>query len=215
MNMWYRTSLWMLIATLPEELLPLAWEGRKEKIWPQYPCDAPTTGFWTKQIRWTLLNTFLIVYFTGTPCNPTPEIYYDRVKFKNYDAFLILVSKRVSHYYRLLAEKVKSFNKPFFFVRTHIDVDIGNERRKKDFDEKETLNIIRESCLQHLKGLITRDDVVLISNNEANRWDFDRLTQAIVNVLRPRQKESMILSSTIQTKIIIKEKVEILRGNYV
>lgn len=76
------------------------------------------------------------------------------------------------------------------------------------------MNVIREDCLKNLKGLIkTNEDVFLISNKEA-KWDFDSLTQAILDVLPYRQKESLLLSLHLLTRNTLKRKVEILRGNH-
>jgi hypothetical protein len=137
---------------------------------------------------------------------------------EKYDTFLILAAFRFTENDLLLAEKLKSIGKSFFFVRTKIDVDVQSERRKKAFNEDVTLEEIRGDCLEILKSFGANDKVVfLISNHKPVKWDFDRLTQAILDVLPLRQKESLTLSLNLLTSLskdLLKRKIDILRGNY-
>ncbi|CAB4024039.1 interferon-inducible GTPase 5-like [Paramuricea clavata] len=151
----------------------------------------------------------------GTPDYPT-DTYSDKVGLEKYDTFLILAAGRFTINDLLLAEKVKSMKKSFFFVRTKIDQDVQHERRKARFNEEAMLNDIREDCLKNLERFEAGDEVVfLISNHYPAKWDFARLTQAILDVLPQHQKESLTLSLDLLTshsKDILKRKVEILRG---
>ena len=108
--------------------------------------------------------------------------------------------------------------KSFLFVRTHIDKAIQSDSRKTAFKEETTLKKIKENCLKNLQTLDVGDkDVFLISNYEPAKWDFDRLTQAILFNLPQRQKESLTLSLDLLTSLsknLLKSKVDILRGNY-
>ena len=118
----------------------------------------------------------------------------------------------------LLWKKVKSMKKSFFFVRTKIDVDVHSLKRKRNFDEDVMLRNIRSLCLENLKMVGVKDnDVFLISSHEPAKWDFDRLTGAILDGLPDRLKESLTLSldlMTTQSKDILKRKAEALRGSY-
>ncbi len=112
---------------------------------------------------------------------------------------------------------MKSIKKSFFFVRTKIDAEIESEKMlKRKFNEEEKLKTIRENCLENLEDLLDDDkDVFLISNCVTDKWDFDRLTQAILDVLPLRQKESLTLSLNLLTsgsKRLLKRKAETLRG---
>jgi hypothetical protein len=157
-------------------------------------------------------------FSTGTPSYPNIATYCEKTELKKYDTFLILTAKRFTEDDRLLAEEVKSLDKSFFFIRTHIDVNYDSERSKKAFNEETMLNEIRKDCLKNLEGLLAGDeDVFLISNHHLAKWDFARLTQAILDVLPFRQRECLTLSLDLLTscsKDILKRKVEILRGNY-
>ena len=119
----------------------------------------------------------------------------------------------------LLAEKVKSMKKSFIFVRTKVDVDVyGQKRKKSHFDEDVMLRNIRSRCLENLKVVGVEDnDVFLISNLEPAKWDFARLTEAILDGLPDRLKESLTFSldlMTTQSKDILKRKADALRGSY-
>jgi hypothetical protein len=70
---------------------------------------------------------------------PTAKL---EVKLEKYDTFLILTMKRFTENDRLLAEKVKSLNKSFFFIRTHIDADYLSQKRNRSFDEQAMLKIV-------------------------------------------------------------------------
>ena len=78
------------------------------------------------------------------------------------------------------------------------------------------LSIIREDSLENLKSLrMRRDDVFLISNLYPAKWDFARLTQAILDVLPFRQRECLTLSLGVLTSLstdMLKRKAELLRG---
>jgi hypothetical protein len=105
--------------------------------------------------------------------------------------------------------------KSFFLVRTKIDQDVQNEKRKKAFNEETMLNDIRKDCL---KSFGANEEVVfLISNHHPAKLDFARLTQAILDVLPEHQKESLTLTIDVlisHSKDILNRKVEILRGNH-
>ena len=137
---------------------------------------------------------------------------------EKFDTFLILNAGRFTENDQLLAHKVKSMKKSFVFVRTKIDQDVKNEKGKKKFNEEDMLKKIRGNCLENLQDLEGDDKVLfLISNHDPDKWDFDRLTRAILDALPCRQTESLTLSLdllTSQSKDILKRKVEILRGNH-
>ena len=78
------------------------------------------------------------------------------------------------------------------------------------------LTTIREDSLENLKSLrMRRGEVFLISNLYPAKWDFARLTQAILDVLPFRQRECLTLSLGVLTSLstdMLKRKAELLRG---
>jgi predicted GTPase len=134
---------------------------------------------------------------------------------EKYDTFLILAASRFTENDLRLADKVKKMKKSFFFVRTKIDQDDQNEKRKKAYNQEAMLKYIRKDCWENLKSF-GADETFLISNHHPAKWDFARLAQAILDVLPLRQRESLTLSLDLLTSLskdILKRKVEILRGN--
>ncbi|XP_068723145.1 interferon-inducible GTPase 1-like [Montipora capricornis] len=145
----------------------------------------------------------------GTPNYPDLETYVQKVQLDKYHAFLILTAARFTENDLLLAKTVKSIEKSFFCIRTKIDENVRAESRKKSFNEEAMLTKIRRNCLENLSDLLRDEkDVFLISNHEPAKWDFVRLTQAILDALSRYQRESMTLSLG---KAITKSSTEIFQ----
>jgi len=152
----------------------------------------------------------------GTPKYPDLETYCKKVKLEKFHAFLLFTANRFTENDLKLAQKVRSIGKKFFFVRTKTDENVQAELRKKSFNENAMLKKIRRNCLQNLGDLLRNEqDIFLISNHYSAKWDFARLTAAILDVLPTHQRESLTLSLGILTSlstIILKRKVEVLKG---
>ena len=127
--------------------------------------------------------------------------------------FLIFTANRFTENGLELARKIKSIGKNFFFVRTKIDVDVQAERRKRSFNEEALLQQIRAECSSNLGGLLSnQQDIFLISNHFPEKWDFSRLTLAILEALPRCQRESLTLTLTRLSTNVVKQKVDILKG---
>ena len=149
----------------------------------------------------------------GTPNYPNLKIFCDKVAIETYDTFLIICSKRFTNNDLLLAEKVQSMGKSFFFVRTKIDNDIKSEKRKKAFSEEETVKQLKENCVKNLQNFnFTTEKIFLISSFAPAKWDFDRLKKAILDELPFMQKESLAFAMRSHSKDMVNEKIEILRS---
>ena len=166
----------------------------------------------------TTINKPLRRIILGTSKYPDIESYCEKVDLKKYDTFLILAASRFTQNDLLLAKKVREMKKSFFFVRNKIDVDVKAEKQKRAFNEDLTLSNIRKDALENLKDLVANDEeVFLISSHKTKKWDFSRLTEAILDSLPCRQKEALTLSldlQTTQSKDILKRKADVLRGGY-
>ena len=152
----------------------------------------------------------------GTPNYPDLETYCKEVELEKYHAFLIFTASRFTENDLNLAEKIRSIKKQFFFIRTKIDNDVRSEMRKRSFNERAMLEKIRRDCAENLSDLLSNEqDIFLISNHDPSKWDFDRLTQAILCAQQTLQRESLTLSlgafRSLSTEML-KKKVEILKG---
>ena len=156
----------------------------------------------------------------GTKTFPDLETYCKKVQFDKYHTFLIFSCTRFTKNDVMLAQEIRKQGKSFFFIRTKIDVDYMAEKRKKSFNEGNMLRDIRIDCLKNLvdegcNPISGEDNIFLISNHHQKKWDFDRLTQAILDALPRYQRECLTLSLnalTCLSREILERKVDVLRG---
>ena len=152
----------------------------------------------------------------GTENFPDVDTYGEKIKIDTFDAFIIITATRFTINAGRLAKKIRSMNKPFFFVRSKIDQDRQNEKRtRSEFNEVEMLEKIKAECSNNLysKGAALEDnDIFLISNFFRYQWDFPRLTTAINRGLPFRKSECFLLSMIVLSEDILKRKVKVLRG---
>ena len=158
------------------------------------------------------------------------------MKLETYHAFLIFTASRFTKNDLDLASKIsKSFDKKFFFIRTKIDIDVTNEKRKSPFNKDEVLKKIRRECSNNLRKALASEqdqqdkqdqqdeqdqqdqqDVFLISNHDPDKWDFARLTLAILDTLTTYQRDTLVLSLgkvlTRSSPDLFQRKVKVLKG---
>ena len=155
----------------------------------------------------------------GTPDYPDLDTYCNKVQLEKYHTYLIFTATRFTANDFKLAQKVRLMNKKFFLIRTKIDENVQAEKRRKrtqKFDEEAMLARIRENIFVSLGNLLTDDqDIFLISNHHPDKWDFVRLTQAILDALTRYQRESMTFALgkviTRSSEDIFQRKVHVLR----
>ena len=154
----------------------------------------------------------------GTPNYPDLKTYCMKVNLEKYHTFLIFTTSRFTVEDLELAKKIRKIKKTFFFIRTKIDENVRAEKRKKSpLEEEAMLEKIRHNCVESLGDLLSNErDIFLISNHEPGKWDFARLTQAILDALTRYQRESLTLSLgnviTRSSADIFQRKVDVLRG---
>ena len=149
----------------------------------------------------------------GTPNYPDLHTFCKLVRIERYDTFLILSSTRFTENDKLLAAKVKSMGKSFFFIRSKIDNDRRAERRKKGFSEERMLRMIRDDCIKSIQGFDVKEkNIFLISSFVPAKWDFHRLQKEILNRLPIKQKESLMFTLRTTSKDVLKEKIKHLKA---
>ena len=148
----------------------------------------------------------------GTPNYPDLATYAVKVGLEDYDTFLIFTAGRFTQNDLELAEKVKSIGKSFFLIRTKIDLDCM-PRVGRSINEPEILERIRQNCMDNVKGLISSEkEIFLISNYDKEKWDFDRLIEAISDALPVLQRECLTLSLSNVTRESLKRKAKFFKG---
>lgn len=151
----------------------------------------------------------------GTPSNPNVETFFARAQLEKYDMYLIFACGRFSENNVMLAEKIQSIDKKFILVRAKIDQDIDNARHDEMhlFDESSTLEKIRNDCSENLKDMKSNlIDIYLISNRYPAKWDFGRLSQAILDTLPSLQRESLRLSLKFASTDMLQSNIRVLKG---
>ncbi|CAB3995383.1 interferon-inducible GTPase 5-like [Paramuricea clavata] len=147
----------------------------------------------------------------GTTNFPDFPTFCEKVHIQNYDTFLIICAGRFTVNDLMLAKKVKSMSKSFFFIRTKIDQSIAGEQKKRNFDEDKVLKAIRDDCAKQLEGL-NKGKIFLVSSWDRALWDFGRLEKAILDQLPSKQKESLAFSLRSKSRDVLKETIKILKG---
>ncbi|XP_050992788.1 interferon-inducible GTPase 5, partial [Labeo rohita] len=132
--------------------------------------------------------------------------YLEQVQFERYDFFIIIASDRFRECHTQLATEIMRVGKKFYFVRSKIDISITAEKRKKRFDQKKTLDIIREDCENGLKKIGIEDPVVfLISGWELGKYDFSLLQERMEKEL-PQHKSRLLMLALLNITLDINEK---------
>ena len=149
-----------------------------------------------------------------TGCSQEPRVYYYprnpklrfwdfpgmgtpsfQVQVDLYDVFLVFTDIRFRLNDSKLVEQISSIGKTFLFILTKIDqiVNWAEEWSKPpgSFNEEAVLEKIRAECLKNLGHLLSNPkDIFLISNRHPEKWDFERLEIAILDMLTRCQRET-------------------------
>ncbi|XP_016384477.1 interferon-inducible GTPase 5-like [Sinocyclocheilus rhinocerous] len=141
----------------------------------------------------------------GTP-NFKADEYLKLVEFERYDFFIIIASDRFRECHTQLAKEIMRMGKTFYFVRSKIDSSIDAEKQKKSFDQKRTLDIIREDCEKGLRKIgIEYPVVFLISNFELGKYDLNLLQERMEQEL-PQHKRRVLMLALPNITLEINEK---------
>ncbi|XP_072125845.1 uncharacterized protein [Mobula birostris] len=139
--------------------------------------------------------------------------YLKKMNFEKYDFFIIISACRFKENDAKLAKEIKRLGKKFYFVCNKIDVDFYSMKKaKKEVDEEEELEYIRNGCLKNLKeaGILT-PSVFLISSLEQDRYDFNRLNKTLEDDLPNIKKSIFVLAYPNRSVEIIQEKSKMLQ----
>ncbi|XP_051960610.1 interferon-inducible GTPase 5-like isoform X3 [Xyrauchen texanus] len=142
--------------------------------------------------------------------------YLKHVQFERYDFFIIITSDRFRECHADLVKEIKRTKKNFYFIRSKIDVSIDAAKRRqgKNFDEKKTLDNIREDCVNGLREIGVEDPVVfLISGRDLNKYDFNSLHERMETELPEHKRHVLMLTVPNITTEIIERKKKSLEKN--
>uniref|UniRef100_A0A8C7EM32 IRG-type G domain-containing protein n=1 Tax=Neovison vison TaxID=452646 RepID=A0A8C7EM32_NEOVI len=124
-----------------------------------------------------------------------PHEYLEKMKFREYDFFIIISATRFKTSDAQLCSAIKKMKKNFYFVRTKIDCDLHNIKmfHPNKFNEQEILEKIHNDCVNNLKKANVSDpQVFLISSFQLANYDFPRLDSTLVRDL-PEHKRHIFM----------------------
>uniref|UniRef100_A0A3Q2ZMT9 IRG-type G domain-containing protein n=1 Tax=Kryptolebias marmoratus TaxID=37003 RepID=A0A3Q2ZMT9_KRYMA len=123
----------------------------------------------------------------GTTKFPADK-YLEHVGFEKFDFFIIIPDTRFRENDVKLAKAIQKMEKKFYFVRSKIDNDLQAEKRsKRNFNEQEILQKIRNDCIQ---ALFESLQVFLLCSFDVHLYDFSLLHETLDREL-PELKRSM------------------------
>ncbi|XP_055453195.1 T-cell-specific guanine nucleotide triphosphate-binding protein 2-like [Psammomys obesus] len=143
-----------------------------------------------------------------------PEDYLKRMKFGEYDFFIIISATRFKENDAQLAKAIAKMKINFYFIRTKIDIDLYSEKlsKPKSFNKNAILRKIREDCSRNLrKALVSEPPIFLISNFDMADYDFPKLNNALLEDLPPHKRHIFIQSLRSVTEEIINQKKDALK----
>ena len=124
-----------------------------------------------------------------------PQEYLEKMKFREYDFFIIISSTRFTINDAQLATAIRKMKKNFYFVRSKVDSDLYNLKRTKpsDFNKDEILLKIRNDCITQLQNVKVCDpQVFLVSNLDLSSYDFQSLETTLLKEL-PAHKRHIFM----------------------
>ncbi|KAK0141956.1 Interferon-inducible GTPase 5 [Merluccius polli] len=142
----------------------------------------------------------------GTTKFPADQ-YLKLVGFEKFDFFIIISADRFTENDVKLAQEIKKMGKKFYFIRSKIDNNLRDaERDQRKYDEGETLQKIRENCIQGLKGQGVSPQVFLVSLFDLHKYDFLTFLETIEREMPSLKRDVLILALPVCRSVIHKKK---------
>uniref|UniRef100_A0A8C8SB69 IRG-type G domain-containing protein n=1 Tax=Pelusios castaneus TaxID=367368 RepID=A0A8C8SB69_9SAUR len=135
------------------------------------------------------------------------DTYLQQVKFTCYDFFIIVASERFKCTHAELAWEIQKMGKKFYFVRSKVDGDMENEKRKRNFNKEKTLEKIRDDCVQKLqKEGVSSPQVFLVSRWNFSKYDGCKLQETLADELDGHKKDVFLLALQNISRPILEKK---------
>ncbi|XP_028744601.1 T-cell-specific guanine nucleotide triphosphate-binding protein 2-like [Peromyscus leucopus] len=146
--------------------------------------------------------------------NFLPQDYLKKMKFEEYDFFIIIAATRFKENDAKLAKAINDMKMKFYFVRTKTDVDLYSEQRgkPKTFNKENVLMKIRDDCSNNLKEVLSREpQIFLVSNFDVSDFDFPKLETTLLGELPAHKRHLFMLSLHSVTQATINLKRDSLK----
>ncbi|XP_059209441.1 uncharacterized protein LOC131988339 [Centropristis striata] len=148
----------------------------------------------------------------GTTKFPADK-YLKHVGFERFDFFIIVSSDRFRENDVKLIKEIQKMGKKFYFVRSKIDHNLRDEKRKmkimkSKFNVEKILKEIREDCTQGLQQQGVRSpQVFLVSSFHLERYEFALLWKTLERELSAHKRHALLLAMpNISLEVINKKK---------
>ncbi|XP_059102352.1 interferon-inducible GTPase 1-like [Peromyscus eremicus] len=146
--------------------------------------------------------------------NFPPNFYLEKIKFHEYDFFIIVSATRFKKNDIDLTKAISMMKKDFYFVRTKVDSDLNNEKefKPRTFNREKVLQQIRNSCVKTFQeNNIEEPPIFLISNRNLSDYDFPFLMDKVMSVLPVHKRHIFMLSLPNITRATIERKRQFLK----
>ncbi|KAL1764558.1 interferon-inducible GTPase 1-like, partial [Sigmodon hispidus] len=140
-----------------------------------------------------------------------PETYLEKVKFQEYDFFILVSASRFTKLEVDLAKAIAFVKKNYYYVRTKIDRDLQDEKESKPrtFDREKVLQQIRRYCVNTFHGnKLMTPPIFLISNKHLSDYDFPVLIDTFNKDIPTQKRHSFMISLPNITESVIDRKRE-------
>ncbi|XP_071774664.1 interferon-inducible GTPase 5-like [Centroberyx gerrardi] len=145
----------------------------------------------------------------GTTNFPASK-YLEHVGFEKFDFFIIISADRFRENDVKLAQEIQKMKKKFYFLRSKIDDNLrAAEKSQREFNAEETLERIRQDCVQGLqKQGVESPKVFLISSFDLHLYDFPLLEEIMERELPAHKRNALLFAiPTINLEIVNKKKM--------
>ncbi|XP_034360958.1 uncharacterized protein LOC117710335 [Arvicanthis niloticus] len=140
-----------------------------------------------------------------------PYDYLKKIKFEEYD-FFIIVSSRKLFLDALLAKIMVQMKRSFCFVLTHTDTHVMKSLCNERFSQGSTLESIRYNISSILKVVTNQDPpLFLVSNLDVSDFDFPKLETTLLRELPAYKRHMFMLTLSIVTDSTINQKRDMLK----
>lgn len=146
--------------------------------------------------------------------NFPPNTYLEKMKFYEYDFFIIISATRFKKNDIDIAKAISMMKKEFYFVRTKVDSDITNEAdgKPQTFDKEKVLQDIRLNCVNTFReNGIAEPPIFLLSNKNVCHYDFPVLMDKLISDLPIYKRHNFMVSLPNITDSVIEKKRQFLK----
>jgi len=136
------------------------------------------------------------------------------MNLKSYDFFIITISSRFTENSLWLAQTLYKIRKPYFFVRSKLDIELQNQRKHKpDMTEDQVISALRADIVSHSSELPVAPEIFILSGELENsdRWEFAKLKKRVLEVLPDVKRNTLVVSLGGYASDLIDAKYQVLK----